>query len=399
MIRRTPPRALRRLAAVLFLLAPLALADGLPPRWTAFHAPPLGPALQVLADHRRGQGYEVSLIEVAPGTPAALSTKIEELKRSPRAGDVLLFAGALDDRSGARADCLLAAGTGTQGRMSGKPSDSILGLDAKTGIPGLVAGRLPAGSPEELQVMVSKILAFESNPAPADRHLSYLLGNPMPGVETSWFADFFLTIQSRMMLARVHPVWQTSGAADVRSHPLAKTGAAFRRGVEETTASDYEVLAFFGHSAPEGIASHGELYLRPADWARVTPGGARGIFLTCGCWAMAAQSAYAVQAVRSPAGPVAAIGASGESYSTFGYLAGLALANCTSGPEGPATIGEWWMQVQQAIHHSPVSSLTFFLFDRIDGTGGRRTLADQRREHLEMWLLLGDPATRMPRTR
>jgi hypothetical protein len=38
----------------------------------------------------------------------------------------------------------------------------------------------------------------------------------------------------------------------------------------------------------------------------------------------------------------------------------------------------------------------FALLDLADGTGGKVPLAAQRREHLEMWLLLGDPALRLP---
>jgi hypothetical protein len=38
----------------------------------------------------------------------------------------------------------------------------------------------------------------------------------------------------------------------------------------------------------------------------------------------------------------------------------------------------------------------FGLYDQFDGTQGKVPLAVQRREHLEMWMLLGDPALRLP---
>ena len=65
--------------------------------------------------------------------------------------------------------------------------------------------------------------------------------------------------------------------------------------------------------------------------------------------------------------------------------------------EGPATVGEWWTTIQSAIASEPMSPFTFALFDHIDGSSGRTSLEDQRKEHLEMWWLLGDPAMRMPR--
>jgi hypothetical protein len=40
--------------------------------------------------------------------------------------------------------------------------------------------------------------------------------------------------------------------------------------------------------------------------------------------------------------------------------------------------------------------LTFLALDNADGSSGRISLADQRREHVQMWTLLGDPALRMP---
>jgi hypothetical protein len=39
---------------------------------------------------------------------------------------------------------------------------------------------------------------------------------------------------------------------------------------------------------------------------------------------------------------------------------------------------------------------TFALLDTADGSGGKVPLATQRLEHLEMWMLLGDPALRLP---
>jgi hypothetical protein len=38
----------------------------------------------------------------------------------------------------------------------------------------------------------------------------------------------------------------------------------------------------------------------------------------------------------------------------------------------------------------------FPLLDQVDGTQGKVSLSDQRLEHSEMWMLLGDPALRLP---
>ena len=52
---------------------------------------------------------------------------------------------------------------------------------------------------------------------------------------------------------------------------------------------------------------------------------------------------------------MAFIGATGESYSAIGFLAAEGLVgSMTSSP--PATIGEWWINVQNAIASEPPSS-------------------------------------------
>ena len=46
-----------------------------------------------------------------------------------------------------------------------------------------------------------------------------------------------------------------------------------------------------------------------------------------------------------------------------------------------------------------MNALMFRLLDAADGTSGRVPLAEQRKEHVEMWMLLGDPAMRLPEVR
>ena len=366
----------------LLLLAITATAQDAP-RWTAFHAPPLKAALEPLAEHRRAQGYAVELMEVAPGDPAAYLGKIAAAK------DVVLLAGSLDFHGAARADCLLPGGTGKHGRMRGKSSDGALAS-------GAVIGRLPAGTPEELAAMVAKILRFEQEGAAADRGLGCIVGNPMPGEEPVWAVDVLLALQTKSMLAGVNREWRIAGAADLCWKPFPQREAAFPAAMSGVTDGAWEVLAFFGHSDPAGIYSCGTTYRLPASWSAPV-GPPRGIFFTCGCHALAHQDAYAVRAIRGPGGPAAVIGASGISYSTMGYLAGKGLTASLSQAEGPLTAGEWWRNVRAAIAQAPMSRLSFTAFDYLDGSCGGSSLADQRKEHLEMWSLLGDPAMRMPR--
>jgi hypothetical protein len=93
---------------------------------------------------------------------------------------------------------------------------------------------------------------------------------------------------------------------------------------------------------------------------------------------------------------VAVIGASAESWTTPGQLAFDGLLRCFSKPPFPARLADYWLGVQAGLAHGEIDDLTFKLYDQFDGSQGKVPLSVQRLEHLEMWMLLGDPALRLP---
>ena len=52
--------------------------------------------------------------------------------------------------------------------------------------------------------------------------------------------------------------------------------------------------------------------------------------------------------------------------------------------------------MQAGLARGEIDDLTFKLYDQFDGSQGTVPLSVQRLEHLEMWMLLGDPALRLP---
>ena len=100
--------------------------------------------------------------------------------------------------------------------------------------------------------------------------------------------------------------------------------------------------------------------------------------------------------MRNPAGPVAVIGAAGESYSAPGQLAVEGLLSCLAQPPFHCRLADYWLAIQAGLARGNMDAATFALLDMADGTGGKVPLATQRLEHLEMWMLLGDPALRLP---
>jgi len=51
--------------------------------------------------------------------------------------------------------------------------------------------------------------------------------------------------------------------------------------------------------------------------------------------------------------------------------------------------------VPNAIATASISRPLFFPFDQANGSSSVRSSSEQREEHLEMWMLVGDPATRL----
>jgi hypothetical protein len=307
---------------------------------------------------------------------------------------VVVIAGALDSKGEAREDCVLPGGKGTRGRMKDKPSDGVLAGGGGKEAP-LVIGRLPAQSPDDMSTMVTKILRYENYGARAKGKLGCIVGNPM-AQEAEWLPDLFLALNTKLMLSKADPNWRAQGAHDLLISPFPDPSPEFGMAMDRVASEAWELLAYLGHSGPEGIYSLGRIYRLPDSWF-AKEGPPRGLFFTCGCHATAMQDAYAVRAMRSPSGPAAVIGASGVSYSAIGYLASKGLISCIAKTEGPPSAGDWWNRIRQAIAQAPVSGLAFTAFDRADGSNGKVPLADQRLEHLEMWSMLGDPAMRMTR--
>jgi hypothetical protein len=139
---------------------------------------------------------------------------------------------------------------------------------------------------------------------------------------------------------------------------------------------------------------------RDAFGALSIPHG-NGPFFTCGCYALQSMKdghgdGYGLAAMRNPRGPVALIGATSESYSAPGQLAAQGLMTCFAKAQAPERLGDYWLATDEGLARGKMDSGTYALLDSADGSGGQETMETARREHLEMWQLLGDPAMRLP---
>lgn len=352
-----------------------------PSRWVVAYPASHAGALAPLTRERARQGHEV--VALPDISPDALQAKLDDLQLGSREEDSLLLVGNA------------ASLAGLHHRMRGKQSDSRYGLSRRGTTPLFPVGRLPSRDAGETGALVTRILAYEKDRQQRARQTVFLVANPMAGPDRMRSAEFLISLLSKRLIKKTGPEWALSGAADVRGHPYETPPEQFTAAFRQTLNQPYVIGSYFGHSnARIFCVSAGKVAFRAPDWKQLKPATDRGLFLSCGCYSLENPEAHGYQAVRSPAGPVAFIGATGESYGAIGYLAAKGLSNTMAG-RGPDTVGEWWINVQLAIASEPMSAILFTLFDKVDGSNGKRSLRDQRLEHLEMWMLLGDPGTRL----
>jgi hypothetical protein len=76
----------------------------------------------------------------------------------------------------------------------------------------------------------------------------------------------------------------------------------------------------------------------------------------------------------------------------MGFLAINGMLQAMSAEPPAKTLGEMWQGVKQGLADGKIEPADFQMLDMGDGTSGKIPLETQRLEHLESWMLLGDPA-------
>jgi hypothetical protein len=406
---------LRRLIVLLALLAGFCsnafTADEQAPKWILVTTAALQPALEPLCEHRRAEGMDVRIVITdalrnndEEKLAGQIKTEIEKLRGDRNSTSYVLLAGAagnsgVKDRSNVTVPML----SGTVGRMKGMPTDHAYGSCGENLIPTIAVGRFPARSVAEAQAMVDKTLAFEhaANQGDWQNRLTVLVGNP--GGANDFERRMAEAVGPTGMLLRfsqLDPVFTARFIIHANGSPYTVSDAELHDRSLKYLQEGQFFTCYLGHSAAPGFWSGFTRFLDRKDWSEVTIPHGPGIFFTCGCYSCQVSGAdgegYAFAAARNPNGPVAVIGSHGESYSVAGLLALDGLLGRWHGGELPTRLADYWMTVQSGLAVGAVDPFTFFALDQVDGSHGKSSLDEQRREHLEMWTLLGDPALRMP---
>jgi peptidase C25-like protein len=406
-------RILTLLLAVLTCFPRSLAAQQEVPQWIVVTAPAFRSALAPLCERRRAEGMRVVVVQttdvlsaeqIRRGDGSLLKDRVQRLCwQSPGRNYVLLVGTVQAADLSAMEKTVVPPLVGSAGRMKGQPSDNGYGCWDKKLMPAIAVGRFPARSAAEAAQMVQKTLSFERDCSPGlwRNRATLLVGHPGGATYLEKrFAEWFIQEVARARFDRVAPMW-------VGSVVIHAPGSPFRvpddrlHDVSLSYLEQGQMFAFYvGHSNAAGLWSQWARFLDRDDWAKMRIPSGPGIFFTCGCFGCQLEGnggeGYGLAAMRNPYGPVAVLGAHGESYAAMGQLAMDGMLQCLSTSDPPPRLAAYWLAAKAGIATGKMDPLTFQLYDQGDGSRGKTSLEEQRREHLEMWMLLGDPALRLP---
>jgi hypothetical protein len=392
------------------LLAAFARAAGPPPQeqWIVVVAPAFRAAVAPLIKHRAAKGMRVKVIdtgglltahEIRTGDVRKLRDRLHTLCREHHGTSYILLVGAIaQPESGANTAVTLPALTGTVARMKGEPTDVGYGCPDGRRLPTVAVGRLPARSEAEARAMVQKILALERDSRPGEwrRRLTILAGIPAYNP----VVDRLVESVAMGRFARIHPSW--SGRA-VYTNPLSRfcvPDELLRKQSLDYLAEGQAFTLYLGHSSAEGLyGGPTARFLNRGDWGRLAIPTGAGVFITFGCNGCQLSGrngeGYGVAAIRNPRGPAVVLGSHGICFAAMVQLAGDGLFRRAFQGPLPRRLGTCWLALLDGIASGKIDFFTYRMLDAVDGDS-RIPQATQRQEHLEMFVLLGDPALRLP---
>lgn len=381
--------------------------------WIVVTAPAFRSAIEPLCEYRRSEGMHVDVVQttevltpkqIHDSDAQALKDRIHELCERSKGRKYVLLVGAIHAGDKKRAETTVVPPLrGTSGRMQGEPSDNGYGSPDKLTMPTVAVGRFPARSALEVEQMVQKTLAFERDrSAGAWRNrLTMLVGHPGGASEIEKrFAESFLQGVAGTRFGKIDPMWTANIIIHATGSPFTVPDAQLHTASKRDLQDGQIFSVYLGHSNAGGLWSANAPFLSRDDWAELNISEGAGVFVSCGCFGCQLEGrdgeGYGLTAMRNPHGPVAVIGSHGESYAALGQLAADGMLQCLNRSSPPERLAEYWLAATAGMARGKIDPLTFWLYDQGDGSRGAVPLDKQRLEHLEMWMLLGDPAMRLP---
>jgi hypothetical protein len=246
--------------------------------------------------------------------------------------------------------------------------------------------------------MAAKTLAYEKDVRPGAwrRRMTVLAGAPAfsPAV------DKVVEELAISRLGKLDPSWSGKAIYANAQSRFCLPADLLRKQAISYVEEGQALTLYLGHSNAEGFAAGPDGYMDRDDWAKVNIHRGPGVFATFGCNGCQLtdgehQEGYGVAAMRNPHGPVAVLGSHGICFAAMVQLASDGLFQSLCGAKSPERLGDGWLHLKESLAKGKIDGISFWLLDKADGDP-KIPQATQRLEHLEMFVLLGDPALRLP---
>jgi hypothetical protein len=390
------------------LLGPLPAFAAEKPQWIVVTAPAFRAALEPLCKQRQAEGMQVVIVqttavldekEILAGDADKLAARVHKLCKDHEGTSYVLLVGAVE--AGKLTDPskkVVPPLRGTISRMKNQPTDNGYGCLDGERLPTVAVGRFPARSEEEVKQMVEKILAYELDTQPGEwrQRITVLAGVPA----FNPLVDRLVESMAMSRFARLDPRWSVRAIYHNPSSRFCVPDDQLHDRSLQYVREGQALTLYLGHSWAEGFYAPRTRFMDRKDWAELKIARGPGIFGVFGCNGCQLcgedGEGFGIAAMRNPSGPVAVLGSHGICFAAMCQLAADGVLDTVSTGKSPERVAEVLLKLKEGIAQRKMDDLTFKMLDMVDGDG-KISQATQRQEHLEMFLLLGDPALRLPR--
>lgn len=368
------------------------------PLWIACGPAALVKAVEPLAELRRAEGMEAIISNEMPRQAVA---------NASRRPDFLLIVGDDDPKAPADAPWRVPAAHVEFHRWNPRDRPQFAsdfasaGLD-RDGLPILAVGRIPARTPEEVQRVVAKILAWEKQPATrASLSLPMWAGDPMYDPKfTEMFMGFFFA-----QIGKNAPVWLEPWIeCGDQKHSLCGWPAGQAATFDARTAQGGLFAGMMGHGGHDLFCSipktgGGYFGYYNADARALTAGAVRPpqvIFAcSCGYFDYSRERCLAEELLLAPAGPVLTVAATIESHPLTNFYTATNLLRLLRQADGPIHFGDLWLDAQRSMRRRTDVLLEMMLKGVEGNYGAAMDPQELKQDQCSLYAILGDPATRL----
>jgi Peptidase family C25 len=363
-------------------------------------------------DYRRGQGHQILVID-APASAAELQAAIRDVALSGKLKYLLLVGDAPDDdrrRASGRAPVVptnyVRAKINT--RWGSEPmiaSDAPYGDGDGDGLPELAVGRIPADSPDELAAVVRKVIEYEqfSENETCRRRINIVAGIGGFGAVTDALIEAAACQVIGQTVPRTYDVQRTHANP---SSPHCPSPGAFAASVRRQLSAGSLAWIYLGHGLPTELdrvptPTGSEPILSVDDVPLLRRGEQAPLAVLVACYTGAIDGksdCLAEELLLAEGGPIAVIAATRVTMPYGNTVLGYELLRACF-HDRPAELGEILRLAQRrtlsVAEGDPLRVSIDMLAEGLSPPP--LDLSAERREHVSMYHLLGDPLSRLRR--